>query len=619
MLTFGKKQKYFSLCSRLIAFLSLSLQKQMDMKRSILLFPVAAILLVLSVSSCRDAGVRDALQRAEALMESDPHAARALLDSIASPNPPLKGRASESTSLPSFRRGKGEAALYALLRTQADYKCRVRLTSDSLPLIATNYYGTKRKTQRAALAQYYLGCAYSDMHRDLDAIDVLLRATTLFPDTTNKYYAFCLFELGSLYFKKIMPEESLNYFSLFKNHSVCNSDSVQIGRADYGIGHSHLLLSDSILADGLLRRVIANPYVSNFYHSDAYFQLAKLALYFNHRPDEAVSFIDSCLVFLNEKQQFGALFAVKADAMFTQGKYDSAYMYSMKALSCERKDVNTTCWANKQLAKASLALGKTDSVAVFYENYTALLDSSYEIRKRKEIRDIENNHIIEIHDREQEAERSRIHRTWGALLLTIVFAAVIGFLLVDRNRKNELLKNLQELKNIKEKYISQKVQREDALNNAENTLNLLRKEQSDGTSEEEDRNKPPMPSLIVQEKSIAIYRKQYESSEWAKYFNRHQSNIINGQTFMPTGDVAQFGLYLSDLFVDFYLDIVKDNPGLNHQDLEYCAMTILGFKPNQIAYYIQRTPQACYNRRNRLAERLTPDWYLLIFDRAPKR
>ncbi len=116
----------------------------MNMKRSILLFPVAAILLALSVSSYRDAGVRDALLRAKALMETDPHAARALLDSIASPNPPLKGRASESTGLPSFRRGKEEAALYALLRTQADYKCRVRLTSDSLPLIATNYYGTRR-------------------------------------------------------------------------------------------------------------------------------------------------------------------------------------------------------------------------------------------------------------------------------------------------------------------------------------------------------------------------------------------------------------------------------------------------------------------------------------------
>jgi hypothetical protein len=37
------------------------------------------------------------------------------------------------------------------------------------------------------------------MGRDLEAIDALLRATTLFPDTTNKYYANTLFELGLLY------------------------------------------------------------------------------------------------------------------------------------------------------------------------------------------------------------------------------------------------------------------------------------------------------------------------------------------------------------------------------------------------------------------------------------
>ena len=66
----------------------------MDMNRSVLLFPMAAILLALSVSSCRDAGhpsfrrsdgksVHDALVRAEALMETDPHSARALLDSLA--------------------------------------------------------------------------------------------------------------------------------------------------------------------------------------------------------------------------------------------------------------------------------------------------------------------------------------------------------------------------------------------------------------------------------------------------------------------------------------------------------------------------------------------------------
>ncbi|MBR3022490.1 MAG: hypothetical protein IKH59_09035 [Bacteroidaceae bacterium] len=40
------------------------------------------LLLAAGLSSCRDAGVHDALLRAEALMETDPHATRAVLDSL---------------------------------------------------------------------------------------------------------------------------------------------------------------------------------------------------------------------------------------------------------------------------------------------------------------------------------------------------------------------------------------------------------------------------------------------------------------------------------------------------------------------------------------------------------
>ena len=160
------------------------------MKR-ILLFGFCLALLTVQITAARGSRtstqqrVKECLQRAEALLDSDPSAARAVLDSIdPPPAPPVR----EGRLSPLRGSGKGVFALYALLRTQADYKCRVRLTSDSLPLIATNYYGTKRKTQRAALAQYYLGCDYKDMHRDLDAIEAQLRATTLFPDTTNINY-----------------------------------------------------------------------------------------------------------------------------------------------------------------------------------------------------------------------------------------------------------------------------------------------------------------------------------------------------------------------------------------------------------------------------------------------
>ena len=93
-------------------------------------------MVAVGLSSCRHADVHDALLRAEALMESDPRAARAVLDSIdPPPTPPVR----EGRLSPLWGSGKGVPALYALLRTQADYKCYVRLTSDSLPLIATSY------------------------------------------------------------------------------------------------------------------------------------------------------------------------------------------------------------------------------------------------------------------------------------------------------------------------------------------------------------------------------------------------------------------------------------------------------------------------------------------------
>ena len=67
------------------------------MKRLRRYLPLLALLLMLagSIMSCRDAGVRDALQRAEALMETDPHATRAVLDSL---NPPSSSPIPNSSS-----------------------------------------------------------------------------------------------------------------------------------------------------------------------------------------------------------------------------------------------------------------------------------------------------------------------------------------------------------------------------------------------------------------------------------------------------------------------------------------------------------------------------------------
>jgi len=565
----------------------------MDMKRSILLLPVAAILLALSVSSCRDAGVRDALVRAEALMETDPHAARALLDSIAYPHPLPKGKGARSTGLPSFRRGKGEAALYALLRTQADYKCRVRLTSDSLPLIATNYYGTRRKTQRAALAQYYLGCAYSDMGRDLDAIDALLRATTLFPDTINKYYAYCQRDLGKMSLQHERDQEALEAFRHYRFSDICRTDSVNVGWADWYMGKACLYLEQSEQAEEYFLRVIANPYLSKELHANARFQLAKLNAYLKENYAKAGEYINSYIAEYKQKENTGAAYHIKADILLHQNKLDSAFYYN-KMVLVYKQDVRTYCETYKSLTELSLTLNQTDSTDVYFQQYMAFADSVSQIRRDKEISDIENNHVVELHDRELAVQRSRFYWTWGILFVFLLFIASIIILFNDRRRKTEKLKYEEALNAIKQRYIAQSV-----LTSKSGSL-------------------PASPPIAVQKERMAIYQKRYESSEWKRYFNKHQSEIRSG-LFMPAAEATQFEQYLSDLFVDMLLDMFRDNEGLTDQEAQLCAMTLLGFKANQIAYVCRISADAVYMRRSRLKKRLSNSWSDFVFPASPPK
>ena len=70
---------------------------------------LALLLLAGSITSCRDTSCLDALLRAEALMETDPHAARAVLDSI---DPPPTTPVREGRLSPLWGSGKGVLALY---------------------------------------------------------------------------------------------------------------------------------------------------------------------------------------------------------------------------------------------------------------------------------------------------------------------------------------------------------------------------------------------------------------------------------------------------------------------------------------------------------------------------
>ena len=231
--------------------------------------------------------VNPLLTRAESLLADDPRAALALLDSIAYPHPLPKGKgaASGSNQSPLLQEGKGEAreeaALYALLRTQAEYKCHIVPETDSLICIATDYYGDRKKGFHAALAWYTLGCVYSDWNDDAAAVEAYLKAKPLFPDTLSRYYVLCNQNLGIHYLNRRMYRQALEALNACRRGAVQTGDSATVAFADYHAALAHLYPSDYAEAKLLFSRVLANPKTTALARNTTYLQLAKIEFYQN--------------------------------------------------------------------------------------------------------------------------------------------------------------------------------------------------------------------------------------------------------------------------------------------------------------------------------------------------
>ena len=549
------------------------------------LYPIVLFLLLLltaSVTSCRrDAAFHDALLRAEALMETDPQQARAVLaeieDSILkiedypAEEAGQKARKNFQSSIFNFQ-SKSEAALYALLRTQADYKCDVPLTSDSLILLATDYYGTKRKSQRAALAQHYLGCTYREMHRDLDAIEAQLRATTLFPDTTNKYYAHSLLHLGLLYSKHYMVDSAWVAFGRYRRTESCNSDSANIGYADFYMGTIALYHDDDELTDSLFQCVLNNTKTTNYNRFTTYFQLAKLRFYHQHDIEGALAYLKKIGNRFGEDNS--ALLTLRADILAQQQQPATAYELYKKALR-NSSDIYVQCTSYEGLASVAPLLNKPDSTRYFIDQYKSLLDSIYTMNKQKEIAEIKDKHIVEIHDQQLKARHARFMFWMGILAVVLLSGTAITFLLIDRKRKKRYLQAQEELRQANVEVLRAQVDEQPADLDA-----LYRKKLA--ACQNLFRRTPSARLLLVPPSSLTAAQRQ---------------TLMDG---------------LTRSFVDIMLDVKNASNAVNDQELMYCILSSLQCSTAQMAELLNTTESTLRSRKARLKEKMPDNLHALF-------
>ena len=162
-----------------------------------------ALLTIILYSCAEHSTLRDRLYKAESVMEADPKAAMAILDSICT----------DQLS------NDSDKALFALLYSQARDKNYIDVTDDSLVNIAVTYYTGRSDDLHKERANYYLACVKcnaGDYAAGMTAVSEALRIAKALDDDREIARAYEL--MADLHNATYNSSRSLHYRYLTRQH-----------------------------------------------------------------------------------------------------------------------------------------------------------------------------------------------------------------------------------------------------------------------------------------------------------------------------------------------------------------------------------------------------------------
>ncbi|MBR4434420.1 MAG: tetratricopeptide repeat protein, partial [Bacteroidaceae bacterium] len=587
------------------------------MKRLRRYLPLLALLLMLagSIMSCRDAGVRDALQRAEALMETDPHAARAVLDSLdlqsSSPIP------HSSFLIPNYSRR--DFADWAWLKVQADYKCYIPLTTDALARIATDYYGTlHRPDYHAAMAWYTLGCCYTDLKRTEEAFSAYLKARRLFPATANRYYALCEQNIGKCYLDRNMKDEAIRAFQRCRKSSVNIGDSTEIAWSDFFLGRCYLYKEEYDRADSLFEQANENPYATTAIRKRVLFERSKISHYRDGDYDDALRLLRSFVRQMNNTVYLGAAWTQMGNVYSSLQRPDSAAYYYNMAIKQEN-DIYTSNTLNYRLLSLKLQEIDNDSLLVLFDTFVSLRDSLRTINNRTE--------IIPLKERfEYEQKEHRIRQLFFTVLsiVVILFFSLLVCLLARANRrKKSYIQVLDELKHAQMKEAG----RETELERVKREARQLRSRYEEACQRvDELENQPQAVEAALSDADSYSAEREIELSDYERRIHistdqfRHDVSWRLVQKFrhgaehcLTKNEREAVRHDMNVCFADFYDILQHEGLRMSQTEKMVAVCYLLGFKAEESEELLGISDNYVRVTKSRLKKKLSPDFYHLIF------
>ena len=484
---------------------------------------------------------------------------------------------------------RGEArALYALLATQADYQCYVPLTSDSLINIATHYYGTGKRSLRAALAHYYLGCTYTELGDDAAAIRAYMQARVLFPDTTVRHHALCYQNMARHYRNRNMMAESLDAFRTFRSSMLLRGNPADVANADYQIALTYLYMQQWGEAEPRFRALIDNPATPRLVADNACFQLAKIACYHTQHYDEAMEYVDRHIASEPDEHRLGPDYSVKGDIFLALGQTDSARHYFLRSLIPSR-DVYADCNTYYKLIEIDLAAGITDSIASYVAHHTLLLDSIARMQSRAEVERVRGEHQIAMHDRAMRHRHARFVLIGTIVVVTIALLLVALFAIIDNRRKASYIR----------------LQKQLAQNRAEMLALTSMSDDADSDSSEPN----PERLMALRRQRIDYCREVFAHPPW----HTRICQLEHSSEALTLKERTELQQVLIDSFADVMIDFRTQCPALTTSDLHLVILTLLGCSIRTASLCTAISENALRSRKTRMKAKMTEELYQFVF------
>ena len=348
-------------------------------------------------------------------------------------------------------------ALYALLTTQAQFKNRIYVSSDSLIKLAFDYYVKGKVSLRKAQVYFYLGRVNVNLEKNDKALRNFQEASVAASQIDNKNLLALIYShWGILLQDQQLFEDALLLLQKSLNYSEADNDTLMQISVLKEIGKTYSLnkeygkaLNYYMPAFHLAQRLNNKLHLSWIYNnlSILYKNMGEYGL--------AMNYINEAFTLKSDSSVIYSWFFLKADIFSLQQKYDSAKYYL--SLGKRGNDLIYKIGYGILMSDLEEKLGNYEKALIQFNEYIPYRDSYEHLKKRNAILEIQKKYDYTLMKYENNRLKIAEQQRDKVLLLVGLIIAISLTLFIYTNSKRRSLKRAMkdELKKMEDNLVKQ--------------------------------------------------------------------------------------------------------------------------------------------------------------------